>query len=456
MIFPFGLGRHCRKMIWHRPLRRWIPIRNHWKHCENRFCLWERDICIECTRESMSPLESYAPIVHSSVISELAFLAEKLKGKRIVHVFDECSVNPAYKITLRMETLFTCIGLNVQCDNVALDKEQTARIKKINRILNGAIDAVSREEWRNINEIFEHFPHAIDLEREIIMVHDLLCLGLIRHRHSHRWIWEYSGNMANPDPDIWNNLRAYAHGYDASVFASPLLCPETEIPRFIIPPSLDPYSDLSKELTEDILNNILQSMQIDCERPLITQVTAFDSMTDLIGVIDAFRLSRSYCRSQLLIVGSTEMHSVQEQVLARVKEKAGTDPDIVIHALPPGNDVTINALQRASTLILHRLKQPEFDMTVGHALWKSKPVIANAVGGTPQLITHKYSGILTHTVEGMAYWIKELLHAPEFAKRLGENGKEHIRQNFLVIRQMRDYMLLWMALDHKQDITSFS
>jgi len=75
-------------------------------------------------------------------------------------------------------------------------------------------------------------------------------------------------------------------------------------------------------------------------------------------------------------------------------------------------------------------------------------VIAGAVGGIPLQITHKYSGILTHTIEGAAFWIKQLLGAPDFARRLGENGHNHVRENFLLTRHMRDYMLAFLFVGH--------
>ena len=39
-----------------------------------------------------------------------------------------------------------------------------------------------------------------------------------------------------------------------------------------------------------------------------------------------------------------------------------------------------------------------------------------------------------------------LLSAPEFAAKLGENGREHVRNNFLLTRHMRDYMLAFLYL----------
>jgi trehalose synthase len=73
------------------------------------------------------------------------------------------------------------------------------------------------------------------------------------------------------------------------------------------------------------------------------------------------------------------------------------------------------------------------------------------VGGIPLRIAHKYSGILTHTVEGTASWIKMLLSAPNFAKRLGEKGREHVRNNLLLTRHMRDYLLTFLYLYHRDE-----
>jgi len=85
-------------------------------------------------------------------------------------------------------------------------------------------------------------------------------------------------------------------------------------------------------------------------------------------------------------------------------------------------------------------------LTVAEALWKERPVIASAVGGIPLQITHKYSGILTRTVEGTSFWIKQLIQEPDFARMLGKNGKERIKNNFLITRHLTDYMLTFLHL----------
>jgi trehalose synthase len=128
-------------------------------------------------------------------------------------------------------------------------------------------------------------------------------------------------------------------------------------------------------------------------------------------------------------------------------DKAGRDPDIMVLCLPPTSHLEVNAIQRASSIILQKSLREGFGLTVTEALWKGKPVIAGAVGGIPLQITHKYSGILTRSIEGTAYWLKQLLNEPGFARKLGESGREHVRQSFLMTRQLRDHLLLYLAVE---------
>ena len=141
-------------------------------------------------------------------------------------------------------------------------------------------------------------------------------------------------------------------------------------------------------------------------------------------------------------------------MLARVMEKAKGDADIHILAVPSASDIEINALQRAASVVLQKSIREGFALTVTEALWKAKPVVASAVGGIPLQIRHKFSGLLSRTTEGTAYWVKQLLNSPEYAKSLGATGREHIRQNFLLTRHLRDYLLLFLALYHKTDIVN--
>jgi trehalose synthase len=61
---------------------------------------------------------------------------------------------------------------------------------------------------------------------------------------------------------------------------------------------------------------------------------------------------------------------------------------------------------------------------------------------------------LCHSVEGAAFALKQLLNNPEYAKKLGENGREHVKNNFLITRHLKEYMLLFLSLYHSGDIVN--
>ncbi|HBA39128.1 MAG TPA: glycosyl transferase family 1, partial [Deltaproteobacteria bacterium] len=41
---------------------------------------------------------------------------------------------------------------------------------------------------------------------------------------------------------------------------------------------------------------------------------------------------------------------------------------------------------------------------------------------------------------------------PEYAAKLGANGREHIRNNFLITRHIKDYLLLFISLFYDGDV----
>ena len=135
-------------------------------------------------------------------------------------------------------------------------------------------------------------------------------------------------------------------------------------------------------------------------------------------------------------------------VLQEVKEYAADDPDIRVLLLPPFSDRDVNALQRLATVILQKSLKEGFGLTVAEAMWKAKPVIGGAVGGIPLQIVHGMTGFLVHSVEGAAFRIRQFLTNPDMARRIGENAREYVRTNFLLTRQVRDYLSLWYSLEN--------
>jgi trehalose synthase len=248
-------------------------------------------------------------------------------------------------------------------------------------------------------------------------------------------------------------LNGYIEQYETAVFSAPAFSRPLSIPQALIAPSIDPLSDKNRDLPQEQINKIVEGYGIDLSRPIVTQISRFDYLKDPVGVVKVYKLVKPYIDCQLVLAGGGATDDPEGmKVLEEVREAAGNDPDIHILFLPPSSDIEINALQRASTVVMQKSLKEGFGLTVSEALWKEKPTIAGAVGGIPLQIKHQYSGILSYSIEGTAYYLKQLLHEPEYARQLGVNGKQHIKENFLITRHIKDYMLLFLSLMNKDDI----
>lgn len=140
------------------------------------------------------------------------------------------------------------------------------------------------------------------------------------------------------------------------------------------------------------------------------------------------------------------------KLYAKVLEASKGRKDIHILLIPSFSDLEINALQRASTIVLQKSVKEGFGLTVAEALWESRPVIAGATGGIPLQIKNGLNGYLVHTIEGTAYRVHYLLRNPQVGERMGRYRKENVHQNFLITRHLMDYLLVMVSLRIKEQI----
>jgi trehalose synthase len=219
-----------------------------------------------------------------------------------------------------------------------------------------------------------------------------------------------------------------------------------------VAPSIDPLSDKNKPLDRSYVDSVLDKYHIDPGRPVLTQISRFDRFKDPLGVIAAYRLAKKRHKCQLVLAGGGAPDDPEgEEVLREVREAAADDPDIHVLLLPPFSDLEINALVRGSTVVLQKSVREGFGLTVSEALWKKKPVIGGAVGGIKLQVIDGVTGFLVHSPEGAGNRIVQLLADRRLREKLGENGHQHVKQNFLLTRHVTDYLLTMLALDHPRE-----
>jgi trehalose synthase len=73
-------------------------------------------------------------------------------------------------------------------------------------------------------------------------------------------------------------------------------------------------------------------------------------------------------------------------------------------------------------------------------------VVAGNVGGIPLQILYGRTGYLVNTTAECINRTHHLLHHPEVADRMGDVGREHVRENFLITRYLRDYLAIFNTL----------
>lgn len=402
----------------------------------------------------MPRLEDYIPIVGQSVIDDLRLVAGKLAGKRVQHVNSTAVGGGVAEILNRMVPLLNELGVNSRWDIIKGGAEFFDVTKKFHNALHGASEEITQHDFDIFMETSQMNIDQTDTSADIVFVHDPQPIALVNKKTSNKWLWRCHIDVSGPNPVVWNFLRAFIDKYDSAVFSAPAFSPKLPIRQFLISPSIDPLSDKNKELSQETIDAVLQKYNVPKDKPIITQISRFDRLKDPVGVIEAYKLVKRYNDCRLILAGGTAADDPEGiEVLNEVREKAANDQDIHI-LLMPHNDIEVNALQRASTVIIQKSLKEGFGLTVAEALWKAKPVVASAVGGIPLQVAHKYSGLLCYSVEGAAFAIKQLLNAPKYAKQLGLNGREHIRNNFLLTRHLRDYMLLFLSLYHPEHIVS--
>jgi len=393
--------------------------------------------------------------VGRSTIEELRLLAARLSGKVIQNINSTFTGGGVAEILSRMVPLLEQLGVDARWNTIKGSPEFFQVTKKFHNALHGRREAVSATDFSLFTEVSRQNIRDTELYGDIIFVHDPQPIALVSHKKEigKKWIWRCHIDVSHPNQKVWNFLEPFVVQYDAAVFSAPSFSRQLPMRQFLISPSIDPLSDKNKELSQETIDSVLAKYHIPKDKPIITQVSRFDYLKDPVGVIQAFEMVRKSIDCRLVFAGGTASDDPEsDKVLAEVKERAGNNPDIHILLVPPGSDVEINALQRASTVIVQKSHREGFGLTVTEALWKTKPVVASAVGGIPLQVKNRFTGLLSYGIEGTAYAVRQLLTNPQYAGWLGENGREHVRYNFLITRHLRDYLLLFLALEHPQDI----
>ncbi len=395
-------------------------------------------------------LPLYRLVAGDEAVDSLLQEAAPLKRAKLVHVNSTREGGGVAEILHQMVPLIEELGMEVEWLTLQGNESFFECTKRFHNLLQGQnlplpspslINAYEKTNAENAAAMSDRLTHA-----DIVFIHDPQPLPLLEHLPQRKgiWFWRCHLDLSAPSKTTLNYLKKYMELYDASIFSLKNFAPPLPHPVYFVPPSIDPLSEKNIELDQKEIQKIYGLFGIDLKRPTIVQVSRFDRFKDPVGVIQAYRLAKkSFPDLQLILAGGYATDDLEAgAVLMEVKQAAGNDPDIYILLLPPTAHRVINALQRGATIVLQKSLKEGFGLTVSEALWKTKPVIGGNCGGIRLQIIDSQSGFLVNSPEEASRRIEFLLQNPQTAQELGCNGKQRVKDKFLITRHLKDYLTI--------------
>ncbi len=305
------------------------------------------------------------------------------------------------------------------------------------------------------------------------------------------WRCHVGTGVANRWTDqAWGFLRPYLDACDGFVFTRREYVPAW-IPMdlvSVIPPSIDPFSPKNQELSAAQRIGILAAMGMlggaaaeaatftrrdgsvgrvtrkasvvaeipfDVEAPLVIQVSRWDHLKDMAGVMAGFAARVTGRSDAQLVLAGPAVDDVSDDpegrdVLGECIEAWRALPlrqrrQIRLVSLPMDdvdeNAAMVNALQRQATVIVQKSIAEGFGLTVAEGMWKAKAVVASAVGGIVDQVVPG-TGVLLEDpgdLDGFGDVLRSLLGQPDKIEQLGENARRHVLESFLGDLQLMQY-----------------
>src|SRR6266536_2799927 len=336
-------------------------------------------------------------------------------------------------------------------------------------------------------------------------IHNNLYAGLAPHL-AHRgaivlWRCHVGADVANEHVERgWAFLRPYLDHVDGYVFTRAAFAPRWAEPSrlFVIPPSIDPFSAKNQMMEPSIAEAVLRYVGLlegsvpepvvaftredgspgrverhadvlqtgpppPADAPLVVQVSRWDRMKDMDGVMTAFAEHINYDAAHLLLVGPVVSGVADDPEGAAIFDECIRTWRRLPHAVrsrihlaclpmrdPEEHAAIVNAIQRHAAVVTQKSIAEGFGLTVAEAMWKEKPVVASAVGGIVDQIVSGKHGLLIdnpHDLDSFGRAVRRLLDDPPYAASLGANARRRAQAEFLGDRHLEQYAQLFAQLD---------
>lgn len=389
-------------------------------------------------------LEHYNKIIGKDIIEKIRASAEPLQNKHVVHINSTLTGGGVAEILNTLVFLMNDLGIDTGWRTILGSHSFFKVTKGIHNSLQGDANWRMTKERKKIyleyckrNSIINHIE-----DHDIVIIHDPQPLGMITHYAKKAiWLWRCHLDLSTPNKQTMNFLLPYIKKYDGVIISSKKFrIKGISAPQFVIAPSIDPLSPKNKKLSNNQAKRLISKKGIDLNKPIISQISRFDPWKNHLGLIRMYSMIRKKHDCQLVMMGDMAADDPQGLLIYhKIKQFSESIPGITI--ITEKNDLLVNALQQESSIVFQNSIREGFALTVSEAMWKKTPVIGTMAGGIPLQIKNGKTGfIIRNELEGAKQAIK-LLEDSKLRAKIGSQAHEYVKQNFLITRQLQDYIV---------------
>ena len=434
---------------------------------------------------------------------------EALGGAKIWNVNSTATGGGVAEMLVSLLAYSRGAGVDARWLVAAGDPAFFALTKRVHNGLHGSPGdggALGAEERRHYDEISAPEGEALRelvSPGDVVILHDPQTLGLVRHAvdAGAKVIWRcHIGTEESNEYSerAWEFLRPMIEQAPMSVFSRPGYVPEFVEPdrAVVIAPAIDPYAAKNEDLSDETVAAVLRQIGYAAaeegtdagqsvtwqgaggeqrsvsrraeivgeggppplDAPVVVQVSRWDRLKDMQGLLEAFAEYLAGEGCHLALVGPSVAGVADDpegmEVLTECTRAWHALPDAVrrqirLVSLPmedgQENAAMVNAIQRHAAVVVQKSFMEGFGLTVAEAMWKSRPVVASAIGGILDQIEDGVNGFLLHDPRDhpeLQAALRRVLEDPPLATRLGVAARARVNAEFLPDRQLRQWMEL--------------
>ena len=375
-------------------------------------------------------------------------------------------------------------GVDIRWLVVGGDPEFFAVTKRIHNRLHGVpgdagrLDAAARATYDAT--LAQQREEVVDRVRpgDVVLLHDPQTAGLARalRERGALVVWRCHVGLDEHNAwtrEAWGFLRELVEPAQACIFSRESFAPDWVDRRWlrVIPPSLDPFSpknaDLGAAEVEALVHReglVVEGAPLPTDRRVVLQVSRWDRLKDMAGVLDAFAEHLDGLPPDVhLVLAGPATDGVADDpeaaaVLAECREQWRSLPARVrdrshLVCVPmddlDDNAWVVNALQRWSTIVVQKSLAEGFGLTVTEPMWKGRPVVASAVGGIRDQVEDGVSGVLLDDPRDGAALVaalSSLLGDADRRREMGRAAHLRVRDHYLADRHLIQYAELFAQL----------